>query len=346
MDFSSLNSRLLIRDIKSGDRVGCEDVSSGEYSLDLNLSSKTSLAEVSIASFIGYIEIYHPYDMSKEVDTDFVQLFLKWFELQAPVIGQIGILGEGLFEHRELINLLRGITENCRKTGRRIPLFITTDPALAPTIMPEFMEELLPQMVSVFEVEFYFMLESVGKRIEFLRGNISWENCKKNIDTLFQLKLPHFNVGFQVVITAFNMTTQLELLQFAKSLQDKHSRFILLKCIPMLRPEFHHPAVLKPGYMEFLRTSLVFLKEMKGKVHKSWSEYADYLEKLSNQLMSGESTWSESSLLNARRAFYTFLVQYQFKKNLSFLKVFPEYISFYKECQKISGETKLERAKS
>jgi hypothetical protein len=311
-------------------------------------------------------------DIRKEVDERFMDLFWEWFN-SGPIktINRVGIIGG-----EPLINpKLPEFIDNLIKSYEKVPLnerpsadypnpdgspredhkpliWFVTNLNTPRKIMDRFINELLPKLTEVFHVEIHASLESVGKRIEYNRDGLSWEVYKENVERLCAVKLKNYHFGFQIALNALSMTTLTEFLKYAKHIHDKYERPIILKRNLVSHPEFLNPSVLTPEFAHYLEDAVDFLESVKDKMRPvddmwgNWPQYHDYIKSIHESIRDehGKSMqWITGDLESVRGRFFQFFNEYDKRRNLNFVKTFPEYTRFFQDCRKIHLFKKIEK---
>lgn len=312
-------------------------------------------------------------DIRKGVDDRFMDLFWEWFN-GGPIrtLTRVGIIGgeplinpklpefiDKLIKSYEAIPLHeRPSSDYCKPDGsRRLDnkplIWFVTNLNTPRKIMDKFINEHLPRLTEIFHVEIHASLESVGKRIEYNRDGLSWETYKENVDRLCELKLKDYNFGFQIALNALSMTTLTEFLKYAKHVHDKHERPIILKRNLVSHPEFLNPVVLTPEFAYYLDDALAFLESVKDKMRHvddswgNWPQYHDYIITIRDSIRDQQGKdirWMHGTLDDVRASFFQFFDEYDRRRGYNFLKTFPEYAPFYRNCRKLAGDRKLAKA--
>lgn len=324
------------------------------------------------SKFTSQDEEFIKQDIRKEVDERFMDLFWKWFN-SGPnrTLTRVGIIGgeplinpklpeflDNLIASYEAIPLEERPSSEYRgsdgkpRIDHKPLIWFVTNLNTPKKIMDRFINEHLPKLTKIFHVEIHASLESIGKRIEYNRDGLSWETYKENVDRLCSVKLPNYHFGFQIALNALSMTTLTEFLKYAKHVHDKYERPIILKRNLVSHPEFLNPSVLGPEFAYYLEDALTFLGSIKDKMRHvdddwgGWAQYHDYIQEIYNGIKEQQGqkmTWMTGSLDDVRGRFFQFFHEYDKRRNLNFLKTFPEYASFYKNCRVSFEKKKFER---
>ncbi len=320
-----------------------------------------------IEKFDQNVETFIKNDIRKEVDERFMDTFWEWFNGK-PILtlGRVGIIGGEPLINPKMPEFLDKLIESYskiplekrphsgysdkngvyRRDHKPLIWFVTN--LNTPTkVMDRFINEHLPKLTEIFHVEIHASLESVGKRIEYTRDGLSWEKYKENVERLCALKLENFNFGFQIALNCLSMTTLTEFLKYAKYLHDHYERPIILKHNLVSHPEFHHPAILPPQFAHYLEDALNFLDSVKDKmIHiedpwGTWSAYHDYISTIYKSIKEEQGKtlpWKTGTLEDVHVLFFRFFNEYDRKRGTNFLKTFPEYASFFRNCRKLHAE--------
>jgi hypothetical protein len=190
----------------------------------------------------------------------------------------------------------------------------------------------LMEKKQVGSIEVYTSVDAAGSRAEYLRHGLDYAQFMKNLAKVSTL-LPSFSAAGQVVLmSTFNI---LSISSFDQLLSDVHA----LKGAPGARIAIDLSYLANPRYLRAtladppLRESLVSLEgAMDGPRSSRFTEHER--TKLHNVL-----TWSlnhaeSGDLDQGRRDFFSFIKEYDRRKNRNFISIYPEYREFLIECKK------------
>jgi sulfatase maturation enzyme AslB (radical SAM superfamily) len=152
-------------------------------------------------------------------------------------------------------------------------------------------------------------LDSWGSRAEYIREGTNWNEIEQNILTI-KKQLPNVNLQMSTVVSAFNVSTILEFLEYLKE-KD-------LFYINNFYPSFYN--IMNPDYYSY---SIFTNKEKEQIIKKLITvNYSAHINKLVNQVI---STLQNTEYNNyARQQFVKQTSHYDKIRNRNFADTFPE----------------------
>ena len=173
----------------------------------------------------------------------------------------------------------------------------------------------------------YTSLESTGKQAEYVRYGLNFEKWVNNINNL----LDNFDIKISIMCTynALSVSSFLEFLKLVKQFKLKNPGKFFID-IPYLEiPKFMSVLVLDEEFfipklneqIEFVCNDDLFNESEKNRI----KQISDFYNHFHNNL-------NEQELKDLKKSFYSFFKEYDKRRNLNFLEIFPEYENFWKQC--------------
>ena len=191
----------------------------------------------------------------------------------------------------------------------------------------------------------YISLDTVEEQAEYIRYGLNYNNLKRNVDTVLA-QTEGVNISF---INTFNILSLPKLKNFLQYILDlrtsniKQDRQLIWFDIPYLEyPDWMNIQLInQPVYLNYIEDAILFMEN-----NISISDNAENTE-IQNTISPGfklfeinkmkrNLEWAKQGTTNPKDKminFYLFFKEYDRRKNLNFLKVFPELSKFYIDCK-------------
>jgi organic radical activating enzyme len=207
----------------------------------------------------------------------------------------------------------------------------------------------------------FVSVDSVGEQAEYIRSGLKFDTMKKNV-LRFLNETHNTTVTF---INTFNILSVPKIKDYLKYILDLRTEFSRenqgTKYIPIYDPNYTHPdylihprqriwfdvpvlrspawqsiQILPKEYDIYLEDAIEFMKQHRdtGNFDGFYDFEIDKLER-NLALMQERNSLEENKLNIDRKNFYLYFTQYDQRKELNFLKTFPELKKFNKLCKSI-----------
>ena len=281
----------------------------------------------------GYPNVLHEikgYGDKTPIDKDqhnpYVEAFWKWFPQLYKTLKNFRITGGEPLINKNTYLVLDKILEN-PKEG--LELSINSNLSIPDSYFTIFLKYLDKIQNSVFKDNFilYTSLESTGKQAEYVRYGLNFEKWVNNINNL----LDNFDIKISIMCTynALSVSSFLEFLKLVKQFKLKNPGKFFID-IPYLEiPKFMSVLVLDEEFfipklneqIEFVCNDDLFNESEKNRIKQIYDFYNHFHNNL-----------NEQELKDLKKSFYSFFKEYDKRRNLNFLEIFPEYENFWKQC--------------
>ena len=307
------------------------------FGRECNLSCSYCMAQVS-SSIVNEIKKYGPYDLKGDGSLhrinsmqgssyikEYEVAFWKWLP---EVISGLKVLrvtgGEPLlnqnlnrlldfFEANSCPNLIFAINSNLVHDKKRIGHLISRLKSLI-------------QNQKIQKFELYSSIDSYGPQAEYIRSGLNNDLYFRNLK-LFKKELPHQDIIINCTFNILSIPQFRNLLGECISLKSLPGNFIL--DISYLKdPEYLSPFILTDDLIPYLKSDLAFMRSSNSFTEYEISKFEriyEWIEVKKNSL----------EVRMARRDFFSFIREYDKRKEASFLKVFPELFNLFKESGSI-----------
>lgn len=196
------------------------------------------------------------------------------------------------------------------------------------------------KMVKSFE--FYTSVDTHGAQAEYIRNGLNYNKYMQNVRK-FLTQLPSdTKLIFMCTYNALSVTSFKKFIDDVVALKKEfmmpnrmESRVIL--DLPYLKDPSHLSlAVLTDDFSRYIKSDLDYIKKLAEKDSNQFSVFTEYEVNKMQRVYNWFNSLSENAdRRNKRRAFGTFIDEYDKRKKTDFSKVFPELIEFKKLCHEL-----------
>jgi hypothetical protein len=292
----------------------------------------------------GYMDWSKPHIDSAE----FEDSFWLWFDDSAiHSLDRIGMVGGEPMIQPNLFSFLDRMMESYNRldTKKKPILWFVTNLNASEKIIDRFYEY-LPKLCEVFQVEVHASIESFGKKAEYIRFGLNCDRFVRNANKLCSYEdKKNFHFGFQIANNSMSITGLLDFIKVAKDLQDTYKRGITLKHNIVTIPEFHSPMILTKDFAKYLDEVVDYLEKLPVKRMLpvpdplgTWKSFLKWITNIRDSIKNQEGEkidWVGGDVNNIRASFYKWFKQYDERREVNFLEVFPEYKEFYNLCKEL-----------
>lgn len=207
----------------------------------------------------------------------------------------------------------------------------------------------------------FVSVDSVGEQAEYIRSGLNYNAMKNNVLNILN-NTNNTTLTFINTFNALSVPKIKDFLQYILQLRREFSKENQgVKHIPIVDPNYKHPdhkiyprqriwfdvpvlrapswqaiQILPPSFDQYLKDALSFMQE-----NLNTDDFAGFYDfeiaKIERNLalMKERDKLDYKKLTVDRQNFYKYFSQYDERKNLSFIKTFPELNLFYKECKNL-----------
>lgn len=270
-----------------------------------------------------------PIDKNKH--NPYIEAFWKWFPELYKTLKNFRITGGEPLINKNTYLVLDKILENPKED---LQLSINSNLSIPESYFTIFLKYLDKIQDSVLKDNFilYTSLESTAKQAEYVRYGLDYNKWLKYVNKL----IDEYDIKISIMCTynALSVSSFLDFLKLVKKFKiRKPSKFFV--DVPYLElPKFMSVLVLDKEFfipklneqVDFVLNNDIFTLDEKNRI----KQISDFYNHFHNNL-------NEQELKDLKKSFYSFFKEYDKRRNLNFLEIFPEYESFWKQCGVISN---------
>ncbi len=188
--------------------------------------------------------------------------------------------------------------------------------------------------------------ESFDKKTEYIRAGANWHIMVENITNTLERRFPNFRFGLQLAINNLCISSLSNLLEYAWELQNKYNVLIDYKENIVVAPDYLSPYTLGPEFehyvdkcIELVETKLanpeagIFRCTAFGENSaQRWSAYLPFMYSIKKGISNNDV--SDQTM----KDFYAFTEKIEHRRQMNFLKYFPEYSEFYEKAKTLAHD--------
>lgn len=270
------------------------------------------------------IRKHGPFPLSQDdpeiapADSLFAETFWKWFDSAKSSIEYLQFNGGEPLIQNELYSSLERIL-SFSGPAHRLQVGIISNLNTPPGKLDQF-RQLLPQLMERHNFRFGVSQDSVGVRAEYIRNGLDWARFNQNLRGLLS-DFPGLTIQMAPTMSALNVTSIKDLMVYADNLSEEFSAEIIMRPSIVMWPEFQSPLILPPEYSRYLEETILFLERI-GR----WPVMRERLSEIA------EALGKEADVAFRRKHFYSWFSEYDRRRRLDFVSIFPEMENFWKDC--------------
>lgn len=251
----------------------------------------------------------------------FLETFWQWFEEELSSIAYVQFNGGEPLLQNEFYKFLTKILDSSERVGH-LQVGVISNLNTPPGKL-ERLRKILPPLLERHGFRFGISQDSVGKRAEYIRSGLKWQRFDENLRALLA-DFPGLSVQIAPTMSALNVTSIKSLLIYAAQLSDQYGAEIIMRPSIVMWPDFQSPLILPKEYVRYLEDAIRYLEES-----RRWPIMRERLSEIR------EATEKVRELDPRRKIFYDWFKEYDRRRKVSFLEVFPEMEGFWSYCARL-----------
>ena len=319
------------------------DVSS-RWMEEIQIHGPYQLSEVALHD-LDYLKQLGKFPIHRDDPNPYVDAFWKWWPELYNSLEVFRITGGEPLLSKHTWRVLDYILENPRPD---LDLAINTNLCVHQKIIERLVEYTVKLKGKVKSFEIYTSCEATGAQAEYIRFGLNYEQFMKNVEYILKNTPDDFRVNFMVTTNILSTTTFKEFLEKIMELRENFPAPPDQFGVNLNRTPIMIAYIRWPEYLSIRNLP----KNIKEKYAKIWKEFANantfesrpgglgrlYLEEVDQINRLSEFMLTEDPKLETNmKDFYLYHVQYDKRRNVDFLKTFPELLNFYQDCQFLVG---------
>lgn len=275
----------------------------------------------------------------KDEHNPYVEAFWKWWPSLSKDLKVFRITGGEPLINQNTFKFLESLRTNPMP---ELSLAINSNLGIPQATFRKFLDEIkyVTQNNLIKDFQLYTSVDTHGKHAEFVRFGLNYDEYMQNVRTFLE-EVPEVQLVFMCTYNAFSVVSFRKYLEEVNELKrkykNKHGHTRIFLDTPYLKdPTFLSCYVLTEDWWHYIRSDLQYLKEQAAILENGLSMFYEHEVKKFERILNWlESLDENEHRRNCRRAFYTFVEEYEKRKNIKMEDYAPEYVEFFKYCKEL-----------
>ena len=257
----------------------------------------------------------------------YTKAFWDWFPTVYPNLKILRVTGGEPFLSKQTLKLLEYIIAN---PNPNMEFAINSNFSISNKIMEPFLEK-ITEMIDkkvIKSCKLFTSMESAGERAEYIRYGLDYELWKQNFISVLE-RYNNIEIVIMATYNVLSVTSFDGLLDFVEELKNKYGKHqVAIDPVQMKGPDFLAIEIIhdRPELLSYIEKTAKRMDE---------SNWYSKLEKIRMQrIYQVSKTLSNNDMIRKRKTFIEFINEYDRRKKVDFISIFPEMESFYYDCFK------------
>jgi organic radical activating enzyme len=257
------------------------------------------------------------------------QAFWEWWPDLVKTLHHFRITGGEPLLHKDTFKIMDYLLETPQPN---LNFSVNTNLCVDKKLIDKFLDkcEQLIKNKCVKQLHVYSSCEAYKDAAEYSRWGLKYDYWWKYVDKLLEIE----NIKFGIMAT-YNIFSVVSFLNFIQDVYKRklvHGRKIVLD-VPFLRhPQFLCADILTTDFLKYTNECLEFMGSNQEDFHEKFGFMQFEYDKFKRIYKSMETAMKNDHSI-VRHDFYIFINEWDKRKKLNFLDVFPQYEKFYMLCQ-------------
>jgi len=279
-----------------------------------------------------------PYKHSEE--NPYVDAFWKWWPELSPKLHTLRLTGGEPLLSKDVWKIIDSIIEN---PNPKLVFCINTNLLVPDNLIDKLIEKLNILDGKLKEIQIFSSGEATGKSNEYIRFGTNHEKWKKNFEKVLS-QTKNVLVANMTTVNLTSVNTYCDFIRYLLDMRSIYNKEVTFDKVQFMTNYLRYPEFLAITLLDD-ETKDKFKSDVEKLIEErkfgKWkdteygyltNEQVDQLNRLVDHMY--KNTFEdEEKLKTIRRDFYSFIVEYDKRRNTNFLETFPELEKFYKLCQ-------------
>jgi MoaA/NifB/PqqE/SkfB family radical SAM enzyme len=273
-----------------------------------------------------------PYKNSEE--NPYVDAFWKWWPELSPKLNTLRLTGGEPLLSKDVWLVIDKLIET---PNPELTFAINTNLCVPDHLIDKLITKINLLEGNVKEIQIFTSNEAINKQAEYSRFGMDYRVWKNNLEKVLS-KTNNVIIANMTTVNIFSIENYDEFIEYLIKLRIKYpSTFLKMQFMTnyLRYPEFLSLPILdqntKDKFEEKIN-KLIDKMSTKYEKHTNFAEI-DQLKRLVDYM--NETITEESKLIVLKKDFFSYINEYDKRRELDFLSTFPSLNQFYKLCQEI-----------
>jgi pyruvate-formate lyase-activating enzyme len=277
------------------------------------------------AHHLGWLKQVGRYPYTNNEDNPYVDAFWKWFPDALPHLKVLRITGGEPTMSKDMWKLLDYLVENPQPN---LELAINTNMCVPDILINKLINKINSLQGVIKRLDIYTSLENTGAQSEYTRDGLNFVEWQKNVRKV--LDFTQSSVAIMTTINVLSLPTFVDFIELVMQLRKDYNTDFAYNRVPLsvnyLRWPPHLQCTLLDTNVRTHYATIIYDACEKWLKYYSPDKYARlYLEEWDQIQRFCDYLRTAESAVEHRQDFVRYIQEYDFRRNKSFVKIFPDF---------------------
>jgi organic radical activating enzyme len=273
-----------------------------------------------------------PYKNSEE--NPYVEAFWKWWPELSPKLNTLRLTGGEPLLSKDVWLVIDKLIET---PNPELTFAINTNLCVPDHLIDKLITKINQLEGNVKEIQIFTSNEAINKQAEYSRFGMDYRVWKNNLEKVIS-KTNRVIIANMTTVNIFSIENYDEFIEYLIKLRIKYpSTFLKIQFMTnyLRYPEFLSLPILDQNTKDKFEEKIYKLIDKMSTKYEKYTNFAeiDQLKRLVDYM--NETITEQSKLIVLKKDFFSYINEYDKRRELDFLSTFPSLNQFYKLCQEI-----------
>jgi organic radical activating enzyme len=273
-----------------------------------------------------------PYKNSEE--NPYVEAFWKWWPELSPKLNTLRLTGGEPLLSKDVWLVIDKLIET---PNPELTFAINTNLCVPDHLIDKLITKINQLEGNVKEIQIFTSNEAINKQAEYSRFGMDYRVWKNNLEKVIS-KTNRVIIANMTTVNIFSIENYDEFIEYLIKLRIKYpSTFLKIQFMTnyLRYPEFLSLPILDQNTKDKFEEKIYKLIDKMSTKYDKYTNFAeiDQLKRLVDYM--NETITEQSKLIVLKKDFFSYINEYDKRRELDFLSTFPSLNQFYKLCQEI-----------
>lgn len=270
------------------------------------------------------------YYESDDESNPYVKAFWAWWPSLVKDLQTLRITGGEPMLNQNTWQLLDKLEA---EPAPHLTLLINSNLGVKPALIERLSERVRTLLTkkAIKNYRMHVSIDTWGKPAEYIRSGLDCAVWEQNFKTIMD-NFKDINASVEIMVTYNNMVLPSfnQLLQKILEWRQLYGNRVEFITPHLKEPDHWSISILPPDFVKYIDADIAFMKQH---LNKGFSEVeVERMERVRTHFK--KHTLSLVREINAKADFYRFFMEHDRRRGTDFIKTFPEYENFLKDCMK------------
>lgn len=288
------------------------------------------------------IEWFKPYE---ENNNPYIKAWWEWWPEMSKTLNILRITGGEPLTHKSTWDLLQRLEEDPRP---HLELNLNSNLGIQTRLVEKLANKVnsLREQNKIKKFKLFSSMDTWGARAEYLRTGLKIDLWEHNLDTY--VKLTKSPITFMCTFNILSVTSFCDFLAKVLEWREKYDHLFEKESTarkirfdtPYLKEPLQYDMHILPKeeFLPYFDKILKFIEDNKDESDRRKFSELEYERFRRVRDYFATVDYGSEKINEGRKDFYNWFTEYDRRRNLNFLKTFPDMEKFYKDCELLSKD--------